>query len=81
MAMAEATSAPAPAAATTGPSSEPSKPVYPLTAPPKPKHEKLGGYDFYRSIGSPQNVLAPMVEASELVSLTSPITDDPRFRI
>ncbi|KLT41612.1 Dus-domain-containing protein [Cutaneotrichosporon oleaginosum] len=40
--------------------------VYPLTAPPTPKHEKLGGYDFYRSIGSPKNVLAPMVEQSEL---------------
>jgi hypothetical protein len=27
---------------------------------------KLGGYEFYRSIGSPRHVLAPMVEQSEL---------------
>ncbi|GMK56946.1 hypothetical protein CspeluHIS016_0307860 [Cutaneotrichosporon spelunceum] len=40
--------------------------VYPLTAPPTPKHEKLGGYDFYQSIGSPRHILAPMVEQSEL---------------
>ncbi|BEJ13407.1 hypothetical protein CspHIS471_0305810 [Cutaneotrichosporon sp. HIS471] len=40
--------------------------VYPLASPPTPKHEKLGGYDFYRSIGSPKNILAPMVEQSEL---------------
>ncbi len=31
-----------------------------------PKHAKLGGYDFYRSLGSPQRVVAPMVEGSEL---------------
>lgn len=57
--------------------------VYPLTAPPTPKHTKLGGYDFYKSIGSPQNVLAPMVDQSELVSgrrpprPTSQRTSDP----
>lgn len=32
---------------------------------PKPK---LGGYDFYRSIGSPKWVVGPMVDQSELVS-------------
>lgn len=40
-------------------------PTFP--APGKPKHEKLGGYDFYRSIGSPKFVVAPMVDQSELV--------------
>ncbi|KIS00633.1 tRNA-dihydrouridine synthase 1 [Cryptococcus deuterogattii 2001/935-1] len=39
-------------------------PTFP--APGKPKHEKLGGYDFYRSIGSPKFVVAPMVDQSEL---------------
>lgn len=34
----------------------------------EPLHEKLGGYDFYKSIGSPQYVVAPMVDQSELVS-------------
>lgn len=28
--------------------------------------EKLGGFDLYRSIGSPVKVVAPMVDASEL---------------
>lgn len=40
-------------------------PTFPT--PGKPKHEKLGGYDFYRSIGSPKFVVAPMVDQSELV--------------
>ncbi|KDN52238.1 Dus-domain-containing protein [Tilletiaria anomala UBC 951] len=31
-----------------------------------PKHEKLSGYEFYRSIGSPRKIVAPMVEGSEL---------------
>nr|XP_031862150.1 uncharacterized protein CI109_002563 [Kwoniella shandongensis]KAA5529222.1 hypothetical protein CI109_002563 [Kwoniella shandongensis] len=30
------------------------------------KPKKLGGYDFYRSIGSPRFVVAPMVDQSEL---------------
>ncbi|WVQ82585.1 hypothetical protein IAT38_004715 [Cryptococcus sp. DSM 104549] len=30
------------------------------------KPKKLGGYDFYRSIGSPKFVVAPMVDQSEL---------------
>ncbi|TKY85249.1 hypothetical protein EX895_006329 [Sporisorium graminicola] len=32
----------------------------------EPKHAKLGSWDFYRSIGSPRRVVAPMVDQSEL---------------
>lgn len=32
----------------------------------KPLHSKLEGYAFYRSIGSPRHIVAPMVDQSEL---------------
>ena len=32
----------------------------------KPKNKKLFGYDFYRKIGSPKFVCAPMVRQSEV---------------
>ena len=38
--------------------------------------EKLGGYEFYRSIGSPRLVVAPMVDQSELVR---PLPPPPLF--
>lgn len=31
-----------------------------------PRYPKLGGYAFYRSIGAPQRIVAPMVDQSEL---------------
>ena len=31
-----------------------------------PKHDKLSSWDFYRSMGSPKRVVAPMVDQSEL---------------
>lgn len=65
--MPEAVSTPAnPAPSTTdvGPVVVPDLDSFPPTG--VPKHSKLGSWDFYRSIGSPQRVVAPMVDQSEL---------------
>lgn len=53
----EATSAPRSAIPAAVPSHFPSN---------SPSKDKLTGYDFYRSLGSPRHALAPMVAGSEL---------------
>lgn len=40
-----------------------------LRLQPVAEHEKLGGHDFWDSIGKPKFVVAPMVDQSELVSI------------
>ncbi|CDS00818.1 hypothetical protein, partial [Sporisorium scitamineum] len=47
-----------------GPALIPDLDTFPPTG--EPKHAKLASWDFYRSIGSPQRVVAPMVDQSEL---------------
>lgn len=49
---------------------EPSVPSLPMIAPGSPpeKRRKLTGREFYVSLGSPQAVIAPMVDQSELVT-------------
>jgi tRNA-dihydrouridine synthase 1 len=42
-------------------------PAMTLGEPPATKKRKLQGREFYKSIGSPTTIVAPMVEQSELV--------------
>lgn len=47
-----------------GPALVPDLDSFPPTG--TPKHQKLASWEFYRSIGSPQRIVAPMVDQSEL---------------